>query len=163
MTLPHMCYLMMGATPFPAHIIPFPSSSRLGVCGERKPPTRLESAIMVSALVSACARLLLVSRSSARLFWSKKTSLGLSWLRSLLAKEESLLAKPVAGSCTAVALPAQRLGSVQAAALLAQSECEAEPAGCITPCRPDNTPLLQHHTQFVTPGTAMRQNGMTNV
>ena len=143
-TPPHMFYLMMGATPLPAQIIPLPSSSRLGVCGERRPPTMLESAIMVSVLVSACARLLLVSRSSARLFWSKKMSLGLSWLSSLLAKVETLRANPVAGSYVAVVLPAQLLGSVQVAALLPRSDAEAEPAGCSRPSAPDNLGLLQH-------------------
>lgn len=118
-TPPHMFYLMMGATPLPAQIIPLPSSSRLGVCDERKPPTMLESAMMVSAFVSACARLLLVIRSSARLLWSKKMSLGLSWLSSLLAKVETLRAKPVAGSEAAVAPPAHLVGAVQVAALLA--------------------------------------------
>ena len=114
-----MFYLMMGATPLPAQIIPLPSSSRLGVCSERKPPTMLESAIMVSVFVSACARLLLVIKSSARLLWSKKMSLGLSWLSSLLAKTETLRAKPVDGSDVAVVLLAHLLGSVQVAALLA--------------------------------------------
>ena len=46
-------------------------------------------------------------------------SLGLSWLSSLLAKVETLRAKPVAGSEAAVALPAHLVGSVQVAALLA--------------------------------------------
>ena len=143
-TPPYMVYLMMGATPLPAQIIPLPSSSRLGVCGERRPPTMLESAMMVSVLVAACARLLLVSRSSARLLWSKKMSLGLSWLSSLLAKVETLRAMPVAGSDAAVALLAQLLGSVQVAALLARSDTEAEPAGCNRPSAPDNLLLLQH-------------------
>ena len=138
----------MGATPLPAQIIPLPSSSRLGVCGERRPPTMLESAIKVSTFVSACARLLLVIRSSARLFWSKKISLGLSWLSSLLAKEEILRAKPVAGSDAAVALLVHLLGSVQLAALLAPSNNEAEPARCSRPCAPDNLSLLQHQMSF---------------
>lgn len=111
-------YLMIGATPLPAQIMPLPSSSRLGIWGERRPPTMLESAIMVSTFASVFTRLLLVRRSSARLLWSKKMSLGLSWLASLLPRERSLRAKPgtVADSDDALVLAMQLPGSLQLAA-----------------------------------------------
>lgn len=92
---------------------------------------------MVSAFVSVCAKLLLVNRSSARLLWSKKMSLGLSWLASLLPKVSSLRAKAVAVSVADLGpvsmLATQLPGSVQLAAL-AGPACETEPAGFFRAC-----------------------------
>ena len=90
----------MGATPLPAQIMPLPSSSRLGVWGERSPPMTLESAMSVVTLASgsyACARALLAAKSSARLLWPNKMSLGLESLASCLEKVENLRVKLLTG------------------------------------------------------------------
>lgn len=139
-------YLMIGATPLPAQIMPLPSSSRLGIWGERRPPTTLESAIMVPTLASVFARLLLVRRSSARLLWSKKMSLGLNWLASFLPKERSLRAKPgaVADSDDAVVQALQLPGLLQFAAWADNPTCAAEASGCVRRCAPGRVSLLQH-------------------